>query len=58
MKLDKESSMRKFTLKHKQLQNRRVMDEHERAFQRAREICRRELEKPEVRAVFERLADR
>ncbi|WP_163566272.1 hypothetical protein [Helicobacter suis] len=50
--------MRKLALKHEQLQNKQVMDEHERAFQRAREICRKEFEKPEVRAVFERLADK
>ncbi|WP_163556234.1 hypothetical protein [Helicobacter suis] len=55
--------MRKLTLKrgqeiNKQLQDEQAMDERKRAVQRARENCRKELEKPEVRAVFERLADK
>ncbi len=58
MNSDEESLMRKLVLKCKQLQNRQVMNERERAVQRAMENCRKELEKPEVRAVFERLADR
>ncbi len=60
----KESSMRRLSLKHrqevdsKQLQYGQVMSERDKAVQRARENCRKELEKPEVRAVFERLADK
>ncbi len=56
--LDKESSMKKLALEHEQLQNKQAMDEREKAVQRAMENCRKELEKPEVKAVFERLADK
>ncbi|WP_205439267.1 hypothetical protein [Helicobacter suis] len=50
--------MKKLALEHEQLQNKQAMDEREKAVQRAMENCRKELEKPEVKAVFERLADK